>query len=452
MLTTVSSQGWQGFSSHLAAARSDFTAAWNLHPLWALAPERMIYVSLGDSDIDEMRRWFDRTTTAQIDYNPAYSDFRWGLRPRWYGNEASLLAIGLAGIDTGRFDTDVPRKYFDAVKDVESELNEGAGQHKYGREDIWPNLSRMYEGYLAAPSQKDFRAGWRTSYAVVAYFAGKYDVARAQLTALDWKPLPENLTGWGIDLSGMPLEVAARTGALGAEVFAAEEAAQGGEFADAIKLYQQMTPANPDPLTGQFISLRLKQLGIAQQLINGAWVDWLPDGTNDLNWVFKLGDARTLADGALEVESGAAGHMLYSRVPLGSNFEVRGQIENVRSSNSNFQAGLVMGLPDFNGYDWYGFRVKRHDEEGDVASFSEGWSTRQLVMPARLNDITNTFDFTFRLGRVSATVNGTPIFQDMEPPRQIDVARNHYLLGLGAFSDSADSVVRYRKVQIRRLF
>ena len=449
---TVTSQGWQGFNSHLASARSDLTAAWNLHPMWALAPERMIYVSLGDSNIDEMRRWFDRTTAAQIDYNRAYSDFRWGLRPRWYGNEASLLAIGAAGVNTGRFDTDVPRKYFDAVKDVESERNEEAGRHIYGEADIWPNLRRMYEGYLAAPSQTDFRAGWRTSYAVVAYFAGKYDVARAQLMALDWKPLPENLTGWGIDLSGMPLEVAARTGTLGTKVSAAEEDAQDEEFADAIKLYQQMAQASPDPLTGQFISLRLNQLGIAQQLINGAWVDWLPDGTNDLNWVFKFGDARTLADGALEVESGAAGHMFYSRIPVGTNFEVRGQIENVRSANKNFQAGLVMGLPDFNGYDWYGFRVKRHAEEGDVACIAEGWSTRQLVMPARLNDITNTFDFTFRLGRISATVNGAPVFLDVAPPRKINVPGNNYLLGLGAFSDSANSVVRYRNVQIRRLF
>jgi hypothetical protein len=269
---------------------------------------------------------------------------------------------------------------------------------------------------------------------------------------LDWKPLPENLTGWGRDLSGMPLEVAARTGTLGTKVSAAEEDAQNEEFADAIKLYQQMAQASPDPLTGQFISLRLKQLGVAQQLINGEWVDWLPEGTNDVNWVSKFGDARTLADGALEVESGTAGHMLYSRIPVGSSFEVRGQFENVRSSNKNFQAGLVMGLPDSNGYDWYGFRVKRHDEEGDVACFAEGWGTRQLVMPARLNDITNTFDFTFRLGRVSATVNGAPVFLDVAPPGEINVPDNNYLLGLGAFSDSADSVVRYRNVQIRRLF
>ena len=449
---SVTSQGWQGFSAHLAAARSDLTKAWAMHPTWALAPERMIYVSLGDSDIDEMRLWFDRTTTAQIDYNRAYSDFRWGLRPRWYGNEASLLAFGAAAVNTGRFDTDVPRKYFDAIKDVESELNEPAGQHIYGRADIWPSLSRMYQGYVAAPSQSDCRTAWRTTYAVVAYFAGKYDLARAQLAATDWKPSPVSLTGWGVDLSQMPLEVAARTGTLGPKVSAAEEAAKNEQFADAYKLYQGMAQTSPEPRTGQYIGLRISQLGIAEQLLDGAWVNWLPATTNDPNWAIKFGRVRTLPDGALEVESGTAGHMLFSRIPVGSSFEVRGQFENVRSSNKNFQAGLVMGMPDFNGYDWYGFRLKRHDEEGDVVCFAEGWTTRQQVMSAMLHEVTNSFDFTFRLGKVSATVNGVPVFLDVTPPEQISVPANDYLVGLGAFSDSSDNVIRYRNVQLRRLF
>ncbi len=40
---TVTKEGWQGFSEHLAQARSDLTDAWNLHPDFPLAPCRMIY-------------------------------------------------------------------------------------------------------------------------------------------------------------------------------------------------------------------------------------------------------------------------------------------------------------------------------------------------------------------------------------------------------------------------
>jgi len=450
--TTVTDQGWKGFGSHLAAARTDLTAAWNLQPMWPLAPERMIYVSLGDSDIDEMRQWFDRTTTAQIDYDQAYRDFRWGLRPRWYGNHASLLAFGQAAVDTGRFDTDVPRKYFDAIQDVESELDGPPGHYLFGRHDIWPNLCRMYEGYIAAPSQAASRPGWRSTYAVVAYLAGKYEVARTQLAALDWRPLPDNLTDWSVDLSGMPSEVAARTGTLGPKVSTAELDAHHREYAEALKVYRELAAANPDSLTAQFIKLRQQQLGIAQQLQSGAWVDWLPAGTQDRNWTRKLGEARTLPDGSLEVESGRSGHMLYSLVPVGDKFEVRGQFEVVRSTNRNFQGGLVMGVPDFGSYNWSGFRVKRHDEEGDVVSFAQGWSTRQVVKPALLGDVTNTFDFTYRAGTFDATVNGVRIFENTETDWQLSVRDNAFLVGLGAFSDSSDSVIRYRNVQLREIF
>ncbi len=450
-VSSVSDQGWKGFNSHLAKARQCLTSAWNLQPMWPLAPERMIYVSLGDSDIDEMRTWFDRTTTAQVDYNRAWSDFRWGLRPRWYGNKESLLAFGKTAVDTGRFDTDVPRKYLDAIRDIESELSQPAGTHIYGRPDVWPDLQRMYQGYLDAPLPAAKRDAWRSDYLVVAYFAGQFDVARTQLAALNWKPWPQSLTGWGADLSQMPLEVAARTGKLAIPVSAAEFQARNGSVADAVKKYTEMASADADSLTKQFVQLRLKELGIAQQLKAGTWVDWLPSEDQDPAWIFSIGQARRLPDGALEVESGAKGHMLFSKIHVGENFEVRGQIENVRSSNKNFQGGLVMGVPDLGQYNWYGFRIKRHDEEGDLVSFSQGWSRNQIAHSLALNDGTNTFDFIFRDGRVTATVNGTKIFDYEAAPQGISVPDQAYLVGLGAFSDSADSVLRYRNVQLRSL-
>ncbi|HXE42511.1 MAG TPA: hypothetical protein VN516_05760, partial [Candidatus Baltobacteraceae bacterium] len=180
---SVTDAGWRGFREHLAAARKALTQAWNLHPDYPLAPCRMIYVSLGDSDITEMRLWFDRTTVAQIDYPRAWRDFRWGLRPRWYGNEAAMLALGKAALNTGRFDSDAPLEYLNCVYDVESEMQLPPGSHIFGRSDIWPNLKHLYEGYIAGPLPQ-FRNGWRNSYAIISFFADHYDVTRAQLEAL----------------------------------------------------------------------------------------------------------------------------------------------------------------------------------------------------------------------------------------------------------------------------
>jgi hypothetical protein len=450
---TVTDEGRKDFHSHLGAARGDFTAAWTLQPDWPIAPERMIYVSLGDSGLDEMRMWFDRTTKAQIDYARAWKDLRWGLRPRWYGNEKAMLALGVAAINTGRFDTDVPRKYIDCIYDVELEMGLPSGKHIFGRDDIWANLARMYDGYVSAPSQKEYLNGWRTSYAMVAYFAGKYDVARAQLDALDWKPEKSGMDNWGVDLSLMPLEVAARTGSLGREVSVAESARDLGDFSRALNKFSALKDAsNADDRTRQFIQCRLAELTAEKQLNDGDWVSLLPSRDDDANWVYSLGKVHVLPDGAVEVKSGPKGHMLYSRVRAGMNFEVRGQFELVRSANKNFQGGVVMGVPNFNGFDWYGFRLKRHTgEEGDVACFAVGWSREQIVRHLVLNDVTNSFDMTFQDGKVNASVNGVNVFDHAEPPRQISVPDNSFLVGLGAFNDSPDTVLRYRNVQLRKL-
>lgn len=449
---TVSQSGWEGFRSHLASARSDLTEAWNLETNYPLAPSAMIRVSLGDSGITEMRQWFDRTTVAQIDYPGAWSEMRWGLRPRWYGNEQAMLALGDAAIRTGRFDTDVPHQYLDCVADVESELDLPPGQHIYGRSDIWPNLQRMYDGYIAAPAQRDSLGYWRSTYAVVAYLAGKYDVARAQLAALDWKPAPGNLSGWGRNLSLMPLEVAARTGPLGTKISAAESARDNGDISGAEKKYAALQNApEADERTREFIRIRLAQLTREQRLRNGQWVGLLPESDNDPDWVFSFGKAHRLPDGALDVESGPKGHMLFSQTLVGTNFEVRGRFEVIHSSNTNFQAGLVMGTPDFDRYNWYGFRIKRHDVEGDVVTFSLGWTPQQVLRHVTLNNVTNSFDFILRNGKVTASVNGGRVMDGVEAPTEINVPDDSFLVGLGAFNDSADTIIRYRDVQVREL-
>lgn len=450
---SVTDEGWKGFRSHLGAARGDLTGAWTLHPNWPIAPDRMMTVSLGDSDLNEMRMWFDRTTKAQIDYAPAWKEMRWGLRPRWYGNEKAMLALGVAAINTGRFDTSVPRQYLDSVYDVESEMGLATGKHIFGREDIWPNLSRMYDGYVNAPSQKKYWDDWRTSYAIVAYFAGKYDVARTQLEALKWKPLASNMNDWSVDLSLMPLEVAARTGPIGPKVSDAERARDFGDFSRALKQYTALNDASDaDNRTRQFIQCRVSELTAEKRLNDGEWVGLLPERDDDTDWVFSFGKVHVLPDGAVEVESGPKGHMFYSRVRAGMNFEVRGQFEVVRSANKNFQGGVVMGVPNFDGWNWYGFRLKRHvGEEGDVACFAVGWSREQIAQHIVLNDVTNSFDMTFQDGKVTASVNGVSVFDQAQPPREISMPGNSCLIGLGAFNDSPDTVIRYRNVQLRKL-
>jgi len=451
---TVSESGWKGFSNHLAIARKCYTQACELNTNSPLAPDRMIYVSLGDAGIGEMRKWFDRTVAAQIDYADAWSQMRWGLRPRWYGDTDSMLAFGVTALNTRRFDTDVPRKYFDSLSDLESEFKLAPGKHIYNRPNVWPDLKSLYEGYITFPTQTGWsRDGWQSAYASVAYLAGKYDVAREQLQRLNWQPHPFNLTQWGRDLSIMPLEVAARTGPQSQLIEAAENDRESGDIAGALKVYNELAAAtNVDTLTRSFVLERQYSLGLEQRLVIGEWVPLLPSDATFTGWQTNFGNFKLLPDGALEVSSDENGHMIYCRAPIGTEFEAKGQFEMVSSTTKAFQAGLVMGLPQYDTHDWDAFRIKRNTDEGDVASFSEHWSKRQILAPiGNLDSRTNSFHLRYQGGRVSASVNDRAVFTDAKPPQNSYLVTNGFLVGLGAFNDSDSTVMRYRNIEIRRL-
>ncbi len=453
---TVTQAGWQGFNSHLEKARQCLTEAWQLRPDLPMAPERMMTVSLGSSGIAEMRLWFDRTVSAQLDNRGAWSEMRWGLRPRWYGDLNSMLAFGQMAVDTGRFDTDIPRKFFDVLTDLESEEEMAPGEHIYGRDYVWPTLQRMYEGYIAKAADESAREGWRTTYATVAYLAGKYDVAGKQLAALNWTLRTNNLTAWGRELSLMPGEVAARTGSEAKKAAEAENA-RNAKFTDqALKLYTELAAsANADTVTREYAASRAAEMRAEKQFEAGEWVDFLPKSDTDPLWFYAWDKGHRVVDGGLEVKLGAEGHMCYSRLRVGKSFEVRGGFEVVSSTSRNFQAGLVMGMPDFNSSfndnNWYAFRMKRNDDERQVVSFARMWSRQEVRRSIALDDHTNTFDFQFHGTSCSATVDGTRVFDHAGPAAQVNVPEDRFLLGLGAYTDNNTTTIVYRNVQVRRL-
>ena len=89
------------------------------------------------------------------------------------------------------------------IRDPDNQYRTG---YIYGRPDIWPHLQRMYEGYVAEPTEAANVAGWRSTYAMIAYLAGKYDVARQQLDSVQWQPRKGVSEGWGTDGSLFLLE------------------------------------------------------------------------------------------------------------------------------------------------------------------------------------------------------------------------------------------------------
>jgi hypothetical protein len=251
----------------------------------------------------------------------------------------------------------------------------------------------------------------------------------------------------------MALEVAARTGPLASSVAEAEAARGAGKPAAALQVYTELS-ASPtlDERTRAFVQDRLVTLTLEREVQQGGWVDFMPSGEKPPGWRVALGKWKTLPDGAIEVQAGPAGHLCYSRARFGTNYEVKGTFEVERTSNGSFDAGLVMGLPNMDTFGWYGFRIRRCRDEKDAAVFSTHWTKGHFLLgPTALNGDTNTFEFRFQNGKVSASVNDRKVFQEVTPPANYDLPGDSFLLGLGAFNDMNDTVIRYRSVQVRKL-
>jgi hypothetical protein len=307
----------------------------------------------------------------------------------------------------------------------------------------------MYEGYIAETANQPDSNRWQAPYATVAYFAGRYDIARKQLEALGWKS--SDLTGWGVDLSLMPLKVAALTGSSSNQVRSAETAYRQLQLEQANKMFADLAAApETDERTRQFCDARVAALKQELALARGDWVDLLPADDKDPNWVFFGEKIRHLEDGALEVSAGERGHGFYCRTRVGPEFELAGQVEFVSSSTKNSQAGIVMGLPDSPSSDWYAFRVRHSDGGTNTAVLSSHWTGQRVTKNAGLTEGRNLFSIRVRDGAADAWVNGTQVLNRGFRNPGIRLPDDSFV-GLGAPGEHNDTVVRYRNVRVRRL-
>lgn len=183
---TVSDSGWQGYNDHLASARTEMEKSWELAPEYPFAATKMIQVTMGISDDPrtDMRRWLDRALAASCDNRPAVKVWMWGMRPRWHGSQEAILTWGEHCLDTERFDTNLPRRYLDAVKEIASDDD---SQEIYHRPGVYESLYEMVEGYLAADDSLANQTYWRTTRAALAFRCKHYEDLHTDWLALDGK-------------------------------------------------------------------------------------------------------------------------------------------------------------------------------------------------------------------------------------------------------------------------
>lgn len=257
----VKPEAWKIFYAELAKAESALNRAWKLRPEEPLSSAKMITVTMGKDGAAEMRKWFDRGIAAQVDHDSIWRSMRYGLRPRWHGNHDAMLALGVAAVKTGRFDTHAPHELIHVLDGIADDMGLPNAHTLYRRPDVWVHLVGLYDGYIADPSWRHPAEYWRTEYACVAHLAGRPDVARLQLEALNWQLVPAAAKEFKIDTEKMMSEVAARSGPHARDITAADAATAENKKADARAIYQKILGQNPDQRTLLYVAQRLVELG-----------------------------------------------------------------------------------------------------------------------------------------------------------------------------------------------
>jgi hypothetical protein len=451
----VTAKGWEGFHAHMALARENLSEAWRLRPDRPEAPTQMIGVLLSgaSSPDDSVRLWLDRALAAQMDYLRAYRDTINYLRPRWYGSYEELLALGRECLETGRFDTVVPRVLLEAVEQIEYDQKDerhGEGAATIFREpDVYPLLVRMFEGYLAEPSQKPWTLSLRTDFAVAADKAGHPAEALAQLRA----------SGFQVDSSIDKTEdsparfvsrIAATGGPGGADVLESDRKLAAGALDEARALLRAAALKDKDRHAAPFFAHRLAALDLETGLAAGDWVELLPTGPDLPGWEVVEGDWDIVEDGGLRARPNTRGTWIHCNARVGPDFEMRGEIALGPGAETGFQAGPVFGDLRRARPTWFSFRLFRDASSADGSLLASKFSSAGVLAKFALKGDSNSFRLRSRRGRMSAWVNDRQVAFEWPPPPDLTLPPDTRI-GLGGYRGANEFAVTYRRVAVRRL-
>ena len=452
----VKPEAWKAFEAAAALARRDLEEAWRLRPDRPEAAYEMISASTDSPAAGESARfWFDRAVAAQMDFIPAYTTLLKDLLPRWGGSYEQMLAFGREALDTRRFDTDVPLVLLDAVKSVADDQSdeEGGtgGEPVFAWPQTYPLLVRMLEGYSREPSRAQERSRFESLWAVVADRAGRKKEALDHLAAAGYHLHPDAV--WRLKRE-TPEEfvgrVALQAGEGAADAERGDALRAAFDSVGAISAYEASRRKEPSPHVARLLRGRIAALRIEEALEAGRWTRLLPDSPDLAGWKQKLGTWRVTKDGSLVGTSGRRGLLITSDARVGPEFEVRGRLELVASSNGAFQGGIAFGHPAWETRDWLSFRMKRNPREGSVAYFSQHFDPPDYQPETFPIPDVNDFLVRSESGKLTAILNGRIVKQALVPTKGL-VRDGDALLGFGAYLDENVFSLRFRNVEVRRL-
>ena len=340
---TVTNEGWQGFSTHLAKAKENYTQAWKINPSYPEPAGEMIEIAMagGADEGEDIRTWFDRCVNAQFDYMPAYEAMLWALRPRWGGSHEQMLEFALECAETRRYDTDVPWEIYVAVLDIGGE-SRGDYASVLKSPQVYPALREMFEGYLKAASPSHTQEDALSNQAAVEWCAGNWSQAKLALDQVGAKIMPSAFERLGCVDGEMAIsEVCARGGELQKDVALYEQAILDGDFEEAAAGFKKALESVKDERAKTYLRQRAWACNCAHALKGGDWVDFMPD-KDFSGWHIKSGQWSVGPDGVLEGRSTPQGLVLMNDLAGPFRMEVKMNIEFVNAPYGCTNGGLLL--------------------------------------------------------------------------------------------------------------
>ncbi|TWT33493.1 hypothetical protein KOR34_33250 [Posidoniimonas corsicana] len=215
--SSVSEEGWKVFAKEMAAARDCYEDAWIAAPDRPEPATEMIGLTMADnvSPPSEMRLWFDRAVEAQIDHNPAYHAYLYGLTPRWGGSFGQMYQFGLRCKQTERYDTDVPYMLCEALWKVARDSQNTLGLDILKRQGVYDEAAEVCDRYIAEDSNANW---WRSVHLALAYCTEHWEDAERRLDELNGEPEFNAFARFPVTVSEVVSEVRVRTSPQAAEL------------------------------------------------------------------------------------------------------------------------------------------------------------------------------------------------------------------------------------------
>lgn len=275
--SSVGEKGWDNWGKSMEKAYGHFSKAYELRPDRPEAAARQIVVLCGyqpENAKENQRTWFDRSVAAQMDYKRAYDDYLFFvLEPRWGGNAGMLKAFAIECLDTNRFDTNLPLKYFSLIRELSKKANFRDWQIPFQDPEEHVRLERFIAGLRAEPSYANHQDLIDAQEAVILMWEGRYLEARKAFDALPDKniitethPQTNTSLSYGVQSPGqVAAAIELAIGPHAADMTTAREHANRGEWNKAITIYKKLLKEYRKPSEERdWLLRRIVLFGISQ--------------------------------------------------------------------------------------------------------------------------------------------------------------------------------------------